>query len=311
MSSTKHTIEELKAGAANYGCTYHIQQIRSIDYESLLIAMFFERMQRKSNDILNIFNSIAGKNWNETFYIMLLRVLGGMDNRQAMTELSRRVNSSVIMRENISVINLEALLLGASGLLELYPDDSYIKRLRLEFDHLAAKYNITPMLPGEWNLSVCYRNNHPTLRIAQLAACLHNKEFTVHNALQCTNSRDVYDLFDGKASEYWVENYIPIVHTITVNERIGQLKSDLLGINLIAPMIYTYGNYILDEDMAYSSLTLLENIAAEHNRFTKPWFKSGVEPRNAFVSQALIQLSKEYCTPRRCEECMLAKMVTK
>lgn len=311
MSSTKHTLEELRAGASNCACALHIQQINSVDYESLLIALFFERMQRKTNDIERIFNTLAGKNWNETFHIMLFRVMGGMDNRQAMTELATRVNSSIIMRENSSIINIEALLLGTSGLLDIYPDDNHVKRLRLEFSHLANKYDIIPMLPGEWNLSVHYRHNHPTLRIAQLAACLHNKAFTVHNALRCTNRKDVYDLFDGRASEYWVENFAAAKQTTSVNERIGQLKSDLLGINLIAPLLYAYGRYTLDEEMSYSSLTLLESIAAEHNRFTKTWFRMGVEPRDAIVSQAILQLSKEYCTPLRCHECPLGKMVTK
>ncbi|MBR5133268.1 MAG: DUF2851 family protein [Alistipes sp.] len=311
MSTPKHTLEELKAGAASLACTHYIQELRGVDYESLLITLTCERMTRKYEEVLHIFEKVAGKSWNETFHIMLFRVLGGMDNRQAMTELASRVNSFMLMRERGSIINLEALLIGGSGLLDLYPDDDYTYRLRLEFDHLAAKYNIIPMLAGEWNLSSYYRHNHPTLRLAQIAACIHNPEFTIQNALTCSKRMHVYDLFSGKASQYWVDNFAAKPQGLSINDRIGQLKSDLLGINLIAPMMFSYGNYSSDSDMVGNATNLLEDIAAEHNRFTKPWFYAGVEPRDAFVSQGLLQLSKEYCTPRRCEECPLARILTR
>lgn len=309
MSAPKHTIEELKAGASTFACTRHIQELRGVDYESLIIHLACERMKRKYEEVLDIFNHIAGKNWNETFHIMLFRVLGGMDNRQAMIELSQRVTNSMIMRERASIINLEALIIGGSGLLDIYPDDHYVHRLKLEFEHMAAKYNITPMLPGDWNLGSYYRHNHPTLRLAQLAGCFHNAKFDLHTALASSEREHVYDLFSGKASQYWVDNFDVKPHTTIISERIGHVKSDLLGINLIAPMMFSYGNYTQDSDIVANATNLLENIAAEHNRYTKPWYSAGIEPRDAFVSQALLQLSKEYCTPRRCEVCPLARRI--
>lgn len=309
MSASKHTIEELKAGASSLACTRHIQELRGVDYESLIIHLTCERMTRKYEEVVEIYKTIAGKNWNETFHIMLFRVLGGMDNRQAMIELSQRVTNSMLMRERASMINLEALLIGGSGLLDIYPEDQYTHRLRLEFEHLAAKYNITPMLAGDWNLANYYRHNHPTLRLAQLAGCFFNAEFNLQNALASSERRHVYDLFAGKASQYWVDNFDGKAHSLIINERIGQNKSDLLGINLIAPMMFSYGNYIQDNDIVANATNLLEDIAAEHNRYTKPWYSAGVEPRDAFVSQALLQLTKEYCTPRRCEVCPLARRI--
>ena len=310
MFVPSYNIEELKRGASSFACAHHIRKLSSVDYEALIIDLAYGRLNRKAGDIINIFNTSGGKDWNETFHIMLLTVLGGMDNRQAMTELSRRVKSHMVMRENSSIVNLEALLLGSAGLLDIYPEDDYIHRLRLEFEHLATKYNITPMLAGDWNLSSYYRHNHPTLRLTQLAACLHNKEFTIHRALDCRSRKDVYDLFSGETSQYWADYYIPNLEPSSTNTRMGQMKSDLLGINLIAPMIYSYGTYTHNEEMTAAATELLESIAPEFNRLTKPWFSAGVEPRNAFISQAIIQLSKEFCTPRRCESCPLARRLT-
>lgn len=287
-------------------CYDRILQLNNVEYEAMLTSLYFERLNRKHNDIIEILQR-RNLDWNETFYTMLLRVLGGMENRGAMLELSERVSCRMVMRENSSLVTLESLLLGAAGLLDIYHPDDYINRLRLEFDHLSLKYDIIPMLPGEWNLNSYYRANHPTLRIAQLAACLHNRDFNIQTAIACRNSSDIYDFFRGNASEYWINNFLPKSKVKQTTYRIGHLKSDLLGINLIAPMMYTYGNYINSEDIVCRSITLLESITAEFNRYTKPWYNVGIEPRNAFVSQALIQLSKEYCAAKRCEACPLSR----
>lgn len=291
-------------------CYDRIQRLTVPEYEALLTTLFFERLNRKHRDIIEILNK-RGSDWNETFYTLFLRVLGGMDNRGAMLELSERVSCRTVMRENGSLATLESLLLGTAGLLEIYPSDDYTDRLRLDFEHLSMKYSIMPMLAGDWNLNCYYQANHPTLRIAQIAACLHNRDFSIQNALMCRNRKDVYDFFCGNASEYWVNNFLPHSDVAHTNCRIGHLKSDLLGINLIAPIMYSYGNYIDSEDIVYRSISLLESIDAEYNRYTKPWYHEGIEPRNAFVSQALIQLSKEYCEPKRCNACPLAQLNNK
>lgn len=307
---SKLSIEQLKAGAKSMACTQHIRGLRSIDFEALLVALACERLTRKRHDIISIFES-SGKNWNQTFHIMLFKVLGGMDNQVPMTRLAHIVSNYVLMRENSSIVNLEALLLGCSGLLDLYPQDDYIHRLRLEHEHFKAKYGLESMSAEEWNLASRYRANHPTLRLAQLAACLHNKDFSIHSALSCRTSRDVYKLFSGCASPYWLEHFVPNTQIKASISRIGQFKSDLLGINLIAPLIHAYGNHSLDEEFAYHAVHLLEDIAAENNRYTKPWYDAGIEPRDAFLSQALIQLSKEYCSKQRCEQCPLAPRLRK
>lgn len=306
----KLSIEELKAGAKSMACTQHIKQLREVDFESLLVSLVYERLKRKRIDILEILN-MTSQNWNETFHIMLFRVLGGMDNREPMTRLARIVSNHVLMRENNSTINLEALLIGTSGLLELYPKDDYTHRLRIEHEHFMVKYGLARMKAEDWNLQSCYRQNHPTLRLAQLAACLHNKELDIHSALSCKTSRDVFNLFRGRASQYWVEHFIPHSNIKATTSRIGQFKSDLLGINLVAPMMHTYGIQCCDESLTYKAIDLLKDITAEHNRYTKPWFEAGMEPRDAFLSQALIQLSREYCSYARCEHCPLAHYLRK
>ena len=302
----QHTIESLREGARRQECCVNIQAIDPLYLNTLINHLACERLDRKARDIIRTFNA-CGDSWNECFHTMLLGVLGGMDNRAPMLRLAERVTNNMLMRENSSIVKLEALLLGGAGLLDIYGDDDYLRLLREEFHHLAAKYNITPMMAGEWQLTGLYLHNHPTLRLTQLAACILNRDFTLQSALECRTSSAVYSFFGGETSDYWLSNFIPASsHTVTTY-RMGHLKSDLLGINLIAPMMHAYSAYTRNSNTANDAIRLLESIASESNKFTKPWTIAGLTIHNAFESQALIQLSKEYCSTRRCEHCPLGR----
>lgn len=306
MAAGHHTIESLKQGARRQECCVHIQSVDALELSILLNRLACERLDRKAHDIMRTLRA-CDDSWNECFHTMLLSVLGGMDNRAPMLRLAERVTSNMLMRENSSIVKLEALLLGGAGLLEIYGDDDYLRLLREEFHHLAAKYDIVPMMAGEWQLTGLYPHNHPTLRLTQLAACFHNRDFTLQSALECRTSSAVYNFFGGETSDYWLTNFIPASSHSVTSYRMGHLKSDLLGINLIAPMMHAYSAYTRNSNTSNDAIHLLESIAAESNKFTKPWSMAGLTLHNAFESQALIQLSKEYCSRLQCERCPLAR----
>lgn len=310
MMQVRHSIESLKQGAKYCECCRHIQSIDALCLSTLLTRLAYERLERKARDIMRTFR-LCNESWNECFHTMLLGVLGGMDNRAPMHRLAERVTNNMLMRENSSKVKLEALLLGGAGLLDIYGDDDYLQLLRQEFTHLRAKYNIKPMSATEWQLTNIYPHNHPTLRLTQLAACYFNRDFTMQSALACTTNKAVYQFFGGETSDYWLDNFSVANSRSVMNYRMGHLKSDLLGINLIAPMMFAYSTYTQNEAALNNAIHLQESIVAENNKYTKPWSMAGFEMRNAFESQALIQLSKEYCSRLRCEECPLSQQLLK
>lgn len=308
MSSTEHniTLERLIEGRKWSECSHYITLLQPLWRYGLMSSLTHERLLRKCNDITEVLRSTSG-DWSQTLLIILFRFLGGTQNRMAAERLARIVTYQTIMRENSSLKSIEALLLGAAGLLDIYGDDEYVSYLRHEFDHLVAKYDITPMLPSDWQLSGIYLNNHPTLRIAQIAACLHNNRITMQNIIECNKRRDIYNLFSGQASDYWVMNFLPHSDTTSAARRMGSFKSDIMGINLVVPMKYAYGKFIGSDAMINSAIQLLELIPAEVNRYTKVWNSHDNIAKTAIDSQALIQLSREYCERSRCSECRLAR----
>ena len=127
--------------------------------------------------------------------------------------------------------------------------------------------------------------------------------------LECRTGDDVNRLFGVETLPYWLTHYTPATISRSVSKKIGRTKSDLLAINLIAQMQFAYGSYISSESLRERALSLLENITAEKNSVIAQWNSYGPLARSAFDSQALLQLSFEYCKHHRCEECIVGRRI--
>ena len=307
--SLKPIINKLKAGASYFGCGAYLSKLDSLHRSEIYNTLGYERLIRKNGDIREFYKE-CDSNWPQTFYLMLLRTMGGMDNKEAFTELSRRVPYAAILREREIPHNIEAMLIGASGLLELYPHDEYILNLKRNFEYLATKYSITPMEHTDWKLKKIYPNNHPILRLSQITTFLTFTKDVMDRMLECRTSADVSNLFSVETLPYWTSHYTPASEERkTVSKRIGQTKSDLLAINLVVQMQFAYGSYTQSERLRERALSLLESIKAENNSIIAQWNSYGKIAVSAFDSPALLQLSFEYCNYKRCEECPVGRRI--
>lgn len=300
------TLAELRKNAPAYGCGPFLAAADDLHRTDLYTALLFERLERKYRYVREIFDD-AQSNWNQTFYVLLFRTLGGRTNRDAFMDLARRATYRILLRERSSLPSVEALLFGTSGLLDNYPRDSYIDDLREQFVHLRAKYSITPLESRAWRLGGVKPNNHPLLRIAQAAAFLSRNDFVIEKVLRCGTEREIYDLFGVEASQYWSTHYTPGDPTSDRPKRIGRFTANIIGINTVAVFQYAYGSAFADERLRQNVLALLERLPAEDNYCIRRWASYGIAPRNAFETQALLQLGTEHCAFARCAACPLAR----
>lgn len=261
-----------------------------------------ERFERKLNDITTLYEE-SYKDWNQTCYELLLKMMDIGANKAAYQHLARIIPYRFILKESSTPHAAEALLLGGSGLLSLYPDDDYIVAIKESWNHLANKYGLSPMRVTDWNLVRIRPYNHPVLRLAQLATLLYNKEFLVNRIIACRTPEDVVELFSVEAPEYWNDHFIPAKESVDIPKRLGKEKCHILGINLVVPIQVAYSYNIGKHDLREYAADLLNAIPAENNRYTRVWQSAGVELRNATASQAVIQIVTEYCHKDRCDEC--------
>ncbi len=302
-------LDRLRDRAATWSCGEFLLGIGALQRCEIYTSLVFDRLQRKIETVEKL-HAEANENWNQTFYLLYFRTLGDSANRDAFLELARRVPYRVLQRERLAPHAIEAMLVGASGLASLYPRDGYMLTLERLFEHLSAKYEITPMEPSAWELAEIRPANHPILRIAQAAEFFAQDEFIVERVMACRTEEDVRRLFSIEASEYWRTHYVPGCESDERPKRIGRFKANIIGINLVAILQFAYGSYTGRESLRDNALSLLERLPAEDNRYMRAWQNaSGLEIRDAFESQALLQLATEYCPAKRCAECPVGRRI--
>ena len=300
--------DALRAGAASSACADRIASMPSEAHRmSLFTGLLVDRLRRKYDDIMRIFGE-CDQDWNQTFYTILLRVMGGDRNREAYASLASKVTCAMLSREKGSPTNLEALLLGGAGFLFAAGDkDDYTLRLEAEFRHLAAKYSIVPLKPAVWDTARLHTANFPTVRLAEIAALFAKKDFMLDGMLACRTADAIDHLFGVSASEYWDTHYKPGAQAGLSPKRIGRSKTALVAINLAAPLMFAYGRQTGAEELCDRALELLESVPAEKNGKLEGWYGRGCVAASGFESQALLQLTNEYCTPRLCADCPLGR----
>ena len=288
-----------------FGCRDELSALDAVEQCSLYNRLAAERMEQKAGRLRRLYLE-SDRNWMQLFFLGLFHTVGDLRNRDRYLELARRIGYAAVLHERYTQPQVEALLLGTAGLLDGCRRDDYTALLEREFDHQRHKYRIEPMRAEEWDLHV-REANHPRLRLVQIAAFLTRSDFLVDEVLKCRTREEVQRLFSAEAPQYWSSYYNPSNAADHTAKRLGAEKASLIGINLAAVFQYLYGRETGREEYLGSAFALWEALPAERNRFTTIWHP--VAPHNAFESQALLQLAREYCTPRRCRLCPLAARI--
>ncbi len=289
-------------------CCAYLAGLDALHRTECCTSLLFERLGRKMRT-LDALRAEAGDDWNQTFYLLYFRTLGDRRNQEAYLELARRVPYRFLLRERLTPRAIEAMLLGTSGLLQRYRGDTYTFDLAREYDHLRAKYELRPMAPEAWSLGDLRPANHPVLRLTQAAEFFRQDEFLLDRTLACRTEQDLRALFCIDAAPYWRTHYRTGAEREEGPRRLGRFKAHMIGINLVAVLRFAYGSATGNERLRDGALALLETLPPEENRYMRLWRERGIRPRDAFESQALLQLVTEHCERRACADCPVARRI--
>lgn len=287
-----------------YECRSFLAGADSALRYDICLALAVDRLQRKERNLRDMFEA-AGRNWEQTAYQQLMRATGDMNNRGNYLEVARRATYERIRREGPAVPVIEAMLFGTAGLLDSCRDDAYTAELKSTFDHLRHKYGIEPLPADSWKIRNTMPASHPRLRLAQIAALLSRTNYLIDTIVSCRTTDDILRVFCADASQYWSSYYNPSTAVNHSTKRIGEQKAALIGINLVAALQIFYGNRHGREELRPRALHLWEELPPERNQVLRFWISGGICPVNALESQALLQLTLEYCGRKRCARCPL------
>ncbi|MBE6209519.1 MAG: DUF2851 family protein [Rikenellaceae bacterium] len=290
-------------------CGKIVAAMDSLHKTDLFTRLVVSRLQRKCHVVERAY--IEGhSNWCQAMYAMLFRAMGDHKNQEAFQLLANKVPIHILSRERGNGNNVEIMLVGASGLLKRYCSSSHTRQIMEDFAYLARKHSIVPMRGGEWVLKGINPNNHPLLRISQLAAYVSNTNFIFDKIIACRNADDIQALLgsgEGKVSEYWQTHFTPNKRTSRRPKTLGRDKINLLGINLAVPLIFAYGRYLQNEETKERALDLLEKLKVESNYITRHWTAHGVTLSSSFDSQAVIELENSFCANHNCWKCPIGR----
>ncbi|MFI3323369.1 MAG: DUF2851 family protein [Rikenellaceae bacterium] len=301
----------LLAGSSYYGCGRYLKWIKEIERQEVYSYFEFERLESKYHDIMEYYRTEAGENWNQTIFGYFFKYLGDPRNKHAYMSLAKRIGYNSILRERSNPMRVEALLLGASGLLKDYGDDLYTLTIKREAEYLMRKYDITPLNASDWNLGRVHPKNNPVLRLAQAATLFTRNDLLLDKILACRCPADIEEIFLVEASEYWTTHYVPSRVSVNEVKRLGYDKCNILGINLVVMLQFAYGSYLSNDLLIDQAQNLIQDLKPEKNYIVDGWRKFGLRPKTAFEGQALIQIGAEYCARSRCKECYLGARAVK
>ena len=291
------------------GCASLLYQVDPFRIKFFLNGIVIERLKQKIEAINKVLNETKD-DWGETFYCMLARNFGLKENALPFEMVARSLPQSVLARHHDSLFQIEALLFGQAGLLgeELFGDEYYLE-LRNEYRFLALKYGLKPIEGHLWKFMRMHPGNFPTIRLAQFAMLIHHSKGLFSAVIEANNLVDLQQLFMVKASDYWDNHYSFNKPSVNRKKVFGDQIFSLIVINVVVPFYFLYGesqNKLFLKDRA---LDILEEMPAENNSAISRWAGAGIVAANALESQALLQLQRNYCEPRKCLDCTIGHKI--
>lgn len=268
-----------------------------------ITGLGFERLQRKADDIRSLLDAYRG-DWNEVAYITLARGLGFGTNADAMQQLARAMPLRTLLHHNDSPGTIEAMLFGRAGLLADKPRDSYEATLKEEYGFYSRKFGLKGTTTPRWSQRQ-RPHNSPMRRIAALAAAVSDGFEVAGKIYNMESLDDAWHLFDAEPSNYWLTHLTFGHPTQNMPSLLSAGSVRLLLINVAAPLLYAFGEHTGDDCRREMAVELLQGLKPEENSIVRIFTEAGLPCRDAFTSQAYIQLRKEYCTARKCLFCRI------
>jgi hypothetical protein len=280
-------------------CCNYIASMPSIHLNSWMNALLIERMERKANHIQSLLDRF-GNSWEDVFYILLSRNFGFGLNSDSFERLALSLPLRYIQKQGDNLVQIEAFLFGQAGMLDtIKVDDDYFSLLRKEYDFLKNKYELKPLDSYIFKSMRTRPTAFPQIRIAQLSALLHNSHGLFSKITACDDIGRIRLMFHVNASEYWQTHYAFGAVSERKSKYPGDSSLDIILINTVAPILFTYGKSIDNELLCERALRFFETLKPEHNSITKRFSKLKMPLNSAADSQAMIQLKREYCELRQ------------
>lgn len=288
-------------------CETDFELVDDFIIDNWLERLFFERLQKKEMLLLKELKD-SQNHWESLLFRMLCKNFGLKVNADSFFSIAKSVDFSVVKKCSHDRQDLEALLMGQAGLLEGDNEDWYFKTLKAKYDYLKHKFalkNEMVIVPKFFRLRP---PNFPTVRLAQLAMLYFKRDNLFSQVIAIENLEDFYELFNICGSDYWSKHYNFGISSLERKKRITKNFVDLLIINTIIPLKFSYSQQ-QGKDVSEEILLLASKISSEENTIVAKFNSLRHISKSAYQSQALLQLKSGYCDANKCLQCAVGNSI--
>lgn len=294
---------------AKLPCSKFLPALSPLGWIAWKESLLAERLTKKAQYVLSIYHE-NGNNWEETFWQLLASNFGLKLNADLFKTVATSVTNTLLSKHKNNLVQIEALLLGQANLLEHVSDESYPKMLQKEYLFLKKKLKLNDL-----NIQPVFLRmrpaNFPTIRLAQLANLIYHSKHLFSVMIDIETIQQLKKILSCTANDYWHYHYtLQDEPSKKMNPKIlGESMVFNIIINTIAPVLFAYGTYLKEESYKEKAVYFLQQIPAENNSIVSLLKDEKIEVKNAFDSQALIELYKNYCTPKHCLNCAVGHKI--
>lgn len=283
-------------------CAKQISSVPKIYLHDWLSALAYQRLQQKADAISQLAERM-GNDWNSAAYVFFARSLGFGTNAEPFERLARSSPLPFLRRHSDNILAVEAILFGQAGFLNKNCPDGYFQQLQREYEFYSKKFGLRKPESLNWKMSRMRPQNFPFRRIAYLAAMIEREPFSPITYHPEDTLDDIREKLNHPLSGFWSQHYTfdsaPMPYPITMS----RASLDIIIINAVIPLLYAWGTYASEEWMINQAIDYLHEMKPEDNKLVRTFTQHGILCPDAFTSQAIIQLRRNYCERRLCLAC--------
>ena len=265
--------------------------------------LFVERMEVRVSVIQQLLKELKN-DWEAVLFVLLSKGFGLNVNGQAFYSMARSIPFKRVLQLRSDPLNLEALFMGQSGLLNQPSKGSYHLDLQSRYHYIKRKFKLVSPSDVKVHFARLRPANFPTLRLAQLAQIYSKSSALFEEVTSMNYPQDCYKLFEVEAGGYWTTHYNFDVSSKSQMKKLTRRFFDLLLINTLIPVRFAYAKYCANSGVE-KLFEWAETVPAEKNRILNGFKSLEVPQINAIGCQSILHLYKNYCRLRRCLSCQI------
>jgi hypothetical protein len=190
-------------------------------------------------------------------------------------------------------------------------EDKYLQALQNEYVFLKQKFKLQSIDAHLWKFLRLRPVNFPTIRIVQFSNLIFNSSHLFSRIIEIEKYQDFKKLMNVDVSEYWHTHYVFDKNSASAKKHLGDDSINNIIINTVVPFLFVYGKQKDDIKYIERALKFLEQTVGENNSIIKKWNTLKLPVKNAYSTQALLQLKNEYCNYKKCLSCNIGSYLLK